>query len=819
MPKVRTAAAGPSRLSVKRSVWGCLTCRRRKVKCLDREMPCSACTRLKLTCVPSFNGNFKLWKREHNHEDDARSSAKPEAGQRQKPLPLPQPMPSYSQPKAGTAMGGTAAAQPPSQPHNPFGVFDARMPGPQTNASQVPLVPTTSFSPTQSILMMNEWSIQQPSPFDLDMPMSFLFGGAPITSIGDAYTPTDFYGPPSFVAQAQGASGGANGAVPPIEPQSSSPPQDFMYSGIDAPPETLSVQQDEEDNADTVATGGELVVLASRAQSPALSASSIGDDDSDRSLVVYYRRNLSSFFSVKSYPSSLSYTLPTSRLTTISALSAAYSSNSSPPDSSASSHVPVWNFYSYAIRAAEEQPDSPLSHSILAWTSAHLILRNRYTSDGHAQFRHYARARAAVDELRDELMSSRPSSHKGTKKQGTPPLRMFLATTLFLAYGDILSGDCAGLVESLSGVTQMLASDWPRFRAELGPIEARILVWLSYLDLRARMWAPPPRTDKKHKSSTGSGNTSLFNFLQAHNGTLTTSGISALRAHHRDGATSPESDSDENQGAVARRSYYLTECFGSALPARELEEDLLQEPAKMLSDEIMGVYATISTLEGWIAGIDWDEDQNLLMDLRNAKIQAIRANIARIHAESKVVHADLMKASSGADHVARTTFHRLVTTAKTLAATVLLNRVQAPSERTDEESQASAREIVQIARQLGHLGNRSVSSSSLAEVPESGGSSSREDIVELSLARLPSVAGSAPHSLVWPMPVFVAGIELTDPVYQDWVLAYLADVASWGGTSTRRARELLRRVIQQQDASGRRVNVRDVVAELGGVLI
>lgn len=355
-----------------------------------------------------------------------------------------------------------------------------------------------------------------------------------------------------------------------------------MYSGLDGP-EMPPVGPEESGGPNAKTNSGELVVAGSRASSPALSTDSTADDDSDRFLVVYYKRNLSSFFSVKSY---------SSRLTTISALSSSYSSKSLPHDPSSPSQVPVWNFYSYAIRAAEEQPDSPLSHSILAWTSAHLILRNRYTSDGHAQFRHYARARSAVDELREELMSSKHSHHGSSiKKKGTTPLRMLLATTLFLAYGDILSGDCTRLVESLSGITQLLASDWPRFRAELGPIEARILVWLSYLDLRARMWAPPPLSGKnKGSKRSAESNMSLFNFLQSHNGTLTTSGISALRAHHRDGVSSPESDDDESVSAVSHSKYYLTECFGSALPPRELEEDLLQEPAKMLSDEIMGVY-------------------------------------------------------------------------------------------------------------------------------------------------------------------------------------------------------------------------------------
>lgn len=44
-----------------RSVSGCLTCRRRRVKCAVQRTPCDNCQRLTLTCTPSFHMNFKNW--------------------------------------------------------------------------------------------------------------------------------------------------------------------------------------------------------------------------------------------------------------------------------------------------------------------------------------------------------------------------------------------------------------------------------------------------------------------------------------------------------------------------------------------------------------------------------------------------------------------------------------------------------------------------------------------------------------------------------------------------------------------------------------
>lgn len=60
MPK-SSSDLRPRRPRSSRSVTGCLTCRRRKVKCVFRSAPCSQCHRLGLQCESSLEQNFKSW--------------------------------------------------------------------------------------------------------------------------------------------------------------------------------------------------------------------------------------------------------------------------------------------------------------------------------------------------------------------------------------------------------------------------------------------------------------------------------------------------------------------------------------------------------------------------------------------------------------------------------------------------------------------------------------------------------------------------------------------------------------------------------------
>lgn len=49
----------PSMTHRVRTFHGCLTCRRRKVKCDSQQSPCKTCNRLGISCTPSFPSNFK----------------------------------------------------------------------------------------------------------------------------------------------------------------------------------------------------------------------------------------------------------------------------------------------------------------------------------------------------------------------------------------------------------------------------------------------------------------------------------------------------------------------------------------------------------------------------------------------------------------------------------------------------------------------------------------------------------------------------------------------------------------------------------------
>ncbi len=125
----------------------------------------------------------------------------------------------------------------------------------------------------------------------------------------------------------------------------------------------------------------------------------------------------------------------------------------------------------------------------------------------------------------------------------------------------------------------------------------------------------------------------------------------------------------------------------------------------------------------------------------------------------------------------------LTATALHFSATILLSRIVTPDIRTDAESQAAAKEIMNITRQLRSTNYL-----------------------------------NTPRSLIWPLPIFMAGIEITDVFYQDWVLDYFGELWNWGA-SVRKTGQLLRKVIENQAETGCRAKVKDIMNELGEMII
>lgn len=235
----------------------------------------------------------------------------------------------------------------------------------------------------------------------------------------------------------------------------------------------------------------------------------------------------------------------------------------------------------------------------------------------------------------------------------------------------------------------------------------------------------------------------------------------------------------------------MSDCYGDSYPRTELQEDLLQEPCHRKCDDILSIFGTLNAFERWNEEHPLVENaDSMIEEFRVAKIQALRANISRVRAvrlsSSTACGTMLILVQecevlfhppypSRKDTVDRTTFHALTVIALHLSATIILNRILSPSTRTDTESQDAAHEIIRIAYRLRK-------------------------------ARYLDT----PRSLIWPLPLFIAGIETTDGIYQDWILSYMGELQHWG-SNVMKARELLEQIIVRQEREERRVCVRDAM--------
>ncbi|CAG9948216.1 unnamed protein product [Clonostachys rosea f. rosea IK726] len=71
---------------------------------------------------------------------------------------------------------------------------------------------------------------------------------------------------------------------------------------------------------------------------------------------------------------------------------------------------------------------------------------------------------------------------------------------------------------------------------------------------------------------------------------------------------------------------------------------------------------------------------------------------------------------------------------------------------------------------------------------------------------------------IWPRILFLAGIETTDLIQQDWVLRTLSEAERWGGNFTK-TRALLDYVIKEQGSQGARLDYLDAMKQCTGLFI
>ncbi|KAJ5981015.1 fungal transcriptional regulatory protein [Penicillium waksmanii] len=398
----------------------------------------------------------------------------------------------------------------------------------------------------------------------------------------------------------------------------------------------------------------------------------------------------------------------------------------------------MWSCYHYLINLAQAIPDSPLFHGILSWTYAYLF-RLGLVSPDPSRLKHYMTASDSIHLLSREA-SDGPVYLNLLVINPSDRLSQYISTTFFLCQHDLIVGDFDSFKTRINDVKQTFIDRWRR-QILPGAIESRIIIWLAFMELRYLLMAGDD-------TNTGQNPKDLMAVL------VELEAIPALRG-------------------ARRQQSYLIECFGNGLPSEENDEDLRKERCREKFDAI---FAYLSKVRSFRA---WDQSAKLRMaaeplveELREAKIDALRADLGRIHA-CKLVVASQELPSTVYENFDSGIFAIMTVKALSLSATIMLNQTIGRNLRTDEQTQSAAHELIQIAR-IFRKSQRLVS----------------------------------PCSTIWPLPIFFAGIGVTDEIYQDWALGYMKELEHWGAHVVR-AKDTMEHLIDMQAKDGDRVNVRN----------
>jgi hypothetical protein len=252
---------------------------------------------------------------------------------------------------------------------------------------------------------------------------------------------------------------------------------------------------------------------------------------------------------------------------------------------------PQWNLYTYMLLSPQGSSESPLRHSLLAWSAFHVSsMKESSVEEG---VKYYHAASTAVDDLMKEVTSLGETSISAER------LRMLLSATFFLCYCDIMSCRPDRFCSRLQRLKSSLFHNWSSVSAVLSPITSRLLIWISYLEIRASLWAVP-------KTSPDSGPPEK----------LLIDGLS---------------DRVSISSFYANSGPYLEECFGEQYPTSELKQDLQQEAGNLKLLDIMTILGQLTTFQTWDRDA-FSDDNGMMKELRTTKIRLLQAELARIRA-------------------------------------------------------------------------------------------------------------------------------------------------------------------------------------------
>ncbi|KAJ6440193.1 fungal specific transcription factor domain-containing protein [Purpureocillium lavendulum] len=475
------------------------------------------------------------------------------------------------------------------------------------------------------------------------------------------------------------------------------------------------------------------------------------------------------------------------------------------------------------IRDPRCPPDSAFRLAVLAWTAKHWAVTCQPGDTTWRSF--YDRAMATMQRLEEQDSDGSPDLSTSGHQVMASASEVIICSTLFLCRCDVLNDDLNSILNHLEALKLRL--DAHLSGPPLSAFASQILLWLGYLHVRVSIFAPSPVANTPQDGSVA---TTLLDVIASH---------------------------PTYEQIVNRSQTYLVEIFGESYPPEELLQDAEKAPVAVRTHETFCLIANMLRYRSWKRlatqkGVSSDQ-----LELEKAKVEAIDVDIRRMDVEFGLAMAtnpsaavirricfqsapapplstfsmtntqfvsspgstgvspvsqSMLQHGSSDESLNRASSQWLACYAVFLTAKILWSRFLHPTARSDSSAATAVKSILSIAL---HLRRAHEASSPSTSWPH-----------------------KIPRSMLWPLPLFIAGVETTDEVHADWIRGFMNEVtSSWGGevamsAKTRdlhkpvgqrdgcdtngpnRVQILMGRVRRLQDQLGCRVDIESVVRDM-----
>lgn len=252
-----------------------------------------------------------------------------------------------------------------------------------------------------------------------------------------------------------------------------------------------------------------------------------------------------------------------------------------------------WNIYAYMLRISQRS-SYPVRSGLLAWSGLHLSTQN-VLQEPCATYHYHAAGCGAQELIRKASQldnTAYPQSRDGSGMALTRT-RTLLIVLFFLCQCDVITCNWSAYRSRMHTFKNALNKRWDTFRHSLQSTDYRILLWLSYLDVRASVWSPSGANCTELYSPT------LLDIISKW----------------------------EDVRSVYRKSRtYLHDAFQWEYPGPQLRDDMLQDPVNANLAETMSLISRIIALDKSLIGSQ-DDSSELQRQAIELDIEAIRSKL------------------------------------------------------------------------------------------------------------------------------------------------------------------------------------------------